>query len=132
MTACGTVACVLQNPGPSEDGRQRRAQFMRNHREELVFRGHFLFELAGSKILAQDGVSEYLQELAVQHQPTSRHRLLLPCQLPQVPERDTSLARQPLDRGGLCEVHERIGRHRGPDNTSLQEQRRADDGQPVR
>ena len=112
---------------------------MRQHSEKLVFhrsrdgqlrRG--LFELPGSVVLAQQRVSEHLQQFSVQDEPALRNGRLLPRHVPQLPEGHTGLAREPLDVGGLGEIDERIAGHGRADNVALEQQGCADDGQPVR
>jgi hypothetical protein len=101
-------------------------------RRRLLVLEREVFVLMGPAILAQDRVSEYLQQLAVQQQPPLRNRLLLPGQIPQSPEGNPGVPRERGDRRRLREVHERVSGNGRADDLSLQYQRRPDDGETVR
>ena len=77
-------ASQLEHAGPAENRRERRSQFVRQHRQKFVFhrsrdgqlrRGFFV--LPGSVILAQQRVSEHLQQFSVQDEPALRNGRLL-------------------------------------------------------
>lgn len=130
---------AFQDLRPSEDRRERRTQFVRQHGQELVLddqrglqTGRRLLVLLRPVRFTQQRVPEHLQQLAVQDQPARRHRLLLAGDVPQTLEGQAAGARQPRHRDGITKIDDRIAGDRRADDGSIDHQGGADDGQPRR
>ena len=83
-------------------------------------------------ILPQQRVAEHLQQLAVEHQPPRRDRLLPSRHGPQFLEGRPALAGEPRDRHRFTKSDQRVAGHTAPDNVPVEQKRDADHRQARR